>query len=249
MTNCKQNQNIQKKQPKQKVSNHCESIAVLNIDKSDTFIAGTQLSSLLPSISGFVERKEVVQKIVDSICNETNSSDVAITGIHGMGGVGKTSIAKMVCHHPQVTKRFKDGIEWITLGENISEIGIIDRLTEILRFLGDENTHISDIQRGKEVIRKWILSKKKNCLIVLDDVWTEEQKTSFDLFEDATQTKSRILLTTRNSGMVKQCGAIEHKIDLLTDNESLAILQKWRGKPITKEEQQFANLIIKECAG
>ena len=154
-----------------------------------------------------------------------------------MGGIGKTTIAKMVCHQLQETQRFSDGIKWITLGQDIKESGIIDRLTDIAKFLGENTMNISDIPRGKELLRDLIVSKKKNFLLVLDDVWNEEQKNSFHLFEDTTETQSKILLTTRNSGMVKRCGAIEHSVDLLTESESLAILQKWRGKLRTNKRR------------
>ena len=37
-------------------------------------------------------------------------------GVHGMGGVGKTTLIEAICHDRQVIEAFPDGILWTTLG-------------------------------------------------------------------------------------------------------------------------------------
>jgi hypothetical protein len=42
------------------------------------------------------------------------------TALGGAGGFGKSALAAWVCHRPEVTAAFPDGVLWITLGEDLA---------------------------------------------------------------------------------------------------------------------------------
>lgn len=42
----------------------------------------------------------------------------SVTGVHGTGGFGKTTLAAWVCHHPEVRAAFPDGVLWAQLGQD-----------------------------------------------------------------------------------------------------------------------------------
>lgn len=41
---------------------------------------------------------------------------IALTAVEGMGGIGKTVLAQMLCDDPQIRESFPDGIFWFTVG-------------------------------------------------------------------------------------------------------------------------------------
>ena len=40
-----------------------------------------------------------------------------ISAVHGLGGIGKTTIARWLVWQPEIERRFCDGRIWVTLGD------------------------------------------------------------------------------------------------------------------------------------
>jgi WD40 repeat protein len=64
----------------------------------------------------------------------------------------------------------------------------------------------------------------KVCLIVLDDVWNMVDVTPF---KNALGSRCRLLVTTRDGGLVTALGAQEHRLDVLTDKAAHRFLANW----------------------
>ena len=84
----------------------------------------------------YIERAEALSAIRDTLLSSTDS--VALTSavkvaLHGMGGIGKTVLARALCDDEAVRDRFKDGILWATLGQTPD---IIRWLRDWIRELG-----------------------------------------------------------------------------------------------------------------
>ncbi len=71
-----------------------------------------------------VKREEVSREVREALLSDIPS--VALTSalqytkpnaLHGMGGIGKSVIARTLCDDPKVQERFPDGILWVTLGQ------------------------------------------------------------------------------------------------------------------------------------
>ena len=61
----------------------------------------------------------------------------------------------------------------------------------------------------------------KVCLIVLDDVWNVVDVTPF---RNALGSRCRLLITTRDGGLITALGAQEHRLDVLNNDQAQALL-------------------------
>src|SRR5215813_12575255 len=83
---------------------------------------------LLPD-KAFVGREN---NIVDIKRQLRGRGNVALTALNGLPGVGKTALAVMLAHDPEVRAYFSDGVLWAGLGPNPSMPGHLNRWGSLL---------------------------------------------------------------------------------------------------------------------
>lgn len=145
---------------------------------------------------GIDDHVEAIRTLLD-----IESPDVRCVVIHGVGGVGKTTLSKVVFN------QFCDsqgGFLHCCFLDNVRETanhhGVIHLQNKLLRLLGWRNKEIDDIDRGKSTIKD--ILKNKKVLIILDDL--NQQKQIECLIGDSTWfgSGSRIIITTRDPSCV-----------------------------------------------
>lgn len=97
----------------------------------------------------------------------TGASRVAISAAHGMGGVGKTTLATVLAWDAAVLQHFRGGVIWAGLGLKPS---LPDILNLWASGLGIE---VSSFPVEERVRRVQARLSGRRFLIVLDDVWQE----------------------------------------------------------------------------
>ncbi len=168
-----------------------------------------------------------------SVCQEY----VARFGIQGMGGIGKSVLAAALANNEQIREVFLDGVIWIALGQ---QPNLPNRQLQLLRFLEKEHRAISDIQDGLGCLKEILCNKQ--CLLILDDVWTMEGVRAFD----ALGQNCRLLITTRNRDIIRGLKAREYLLDVLSEDESLQLLSISSGQA-PKDLSNYAKEIMEEC--
>lgn len=142
----------------------------------DTFVRhlkspcqATRVPFMAPDLrTDFVERPGKLEEVLRQLLGEDRRNPVAITtALHGAGGFGKTTLAAALCHHEDVIESFDDGILWVTLGQTPN---LRLELTKLYAALtGERPGFVDDEDAALELSRAL---EEKNCLIVLDDVWS-----------------------------------------------------------------------------
>ncbi|KAH7421390.1 hypothetical protein KP509_13G054700 [Ceratopteris richardii] len=158
---------------------------------------------------GYMPLRAKAHKVRELLENSENK----VLLLHGMSGIGKSSLARFVAAEPP--RRFTDGALELVLGQACSITGSSDdpleyqklltvKLSSILRMLGCKKDQLE----GLTLESSWMLLQEvlegKSYLIVLDDVWELDITTRFSRL---TGNDCKILVTTRNESVYAIAGA------------------------------------------
>lgn len=181
---------------------------------------------------------------------EDEDDRLRVVSIVGMGGLGKTTLAKKVYNHIDVKQHF-DCQAWAFVSQQFVTREVLHGILK--------DTSASDIERDEDLVVK--LYKEllgKRYLIVLDDIWSIGAWLRLRSAFPDEKMGSRILLTTRNKEVASQADPWGLLIEppLLTHDQSWELLQRKAFKRRSVEEQHcssgFETLgkqIAKECGG
>lgn len=114
----------------------------------------------------------------------------ALCLIHGMGGVGKTSLAIQLAY--QLRPTFPDGILWASLSGPLSLPSILNALAAAC---GRDISHITDLKSLSQTVSQLLASRR--ALVVLDNV---ESNAELELLLPPSDNCS-VLITTRNRAL------------------------------------------------
>ncbi|MBV8833199.1 MAG: hypothetical protein JO108_28720, partial [Acidobacteriaceae bacterium] len=192
-----------------------------------------------PSVANYLERPEALHALRDALFAEDQRQPIALTALAGMGGIGKTVLAKALTEDQVVQRAFPDGIVWITAGKERKR-DFIEKMREVAKALGDDLSRYENALACENQYRTTIANKA--ALIVVDDVWS---KTDIEPLL-AESPRSRFLFTTRDAAIGRFVSAREHQIELLDIAQSRELLASWANIAVAKMPA-VANEVIAEC--
>ena len=140
--------------------------------------------------SHYINRKELLEDMVQICCESCNRNVLLITGA---GGFGKTTLTIALCHHELIRDKFSDHILFISLGPHADNpTAILEKLYFGLTGNSIEHFTSDDLKMRLENI---IAKCSNNILVVIDDVWH---------YDDAelllnTFNRCQIIITSRNT--------------------------------------------------
>ncbi|KAK8329642.1 hypothetical protein V6Z12_A11G336600 [Gossypium hirsutum] len=167
------------------------------------------------NIVGLVDdTKELV-----SILKDQRSECSWVVLIWGMGGLGKTTLAKKIYHHREVIDDF-DHLAFVYISQQCQRRKVWEDILSCFKKLDRDDREKRDEELAEKLFN---ILKDKKCLVVLDDVWTIEAwdnlKPAFPL-----DSRSKILLTSRNSGIV--LNAEKRELGCLNNEQSWELFEK-----------------------
>jgi WD40 repeat protein len=131
---------------------------------------------LNPAGIPLVARRDEVDEVVRHLLAPGKSSGQrrggaisTVTGIHGPGGFGKTTVADIVGDDPRVRRRFKERIA-VTLGADVPDADLAAKLNDLAESLtGVRPGFVRPDEAGNHLGA--ILDQRGPTLLIIDDVW------------------------------------------------------------------------------
>src|ERR1017187_3016673 len=191
-----------------------------------------------PLPDNFVDRPEILTALRNALFQDAPNRNIALTALQGMGGIGKTVLAQALCHNEVVRHAYPDGIFWFTIGKEsrLTFDQRIEAVPGLHQLLGAYKGEEACINEYRNTFRD------KAALIVLDDVWH-----AADIEPFRTESpRSRLLVTTRDTGIAPTFGAREFTAKLPPGDEAREVLARWAARPPESLPPQ-ASEVIAEC--
>nr|AET22504.1 hypothetical protein [Solanum lycopersicum]AET22505.1 hypothetical protein [Solanum pimpinellifolium] len=161
-------------------------------------------------------------RIADKLTGYPDKLDVVV--IFGMGGIGKTTLAKRIYHDKLIEEHFYVRA-WITVSERYKVRNmLLDLLvcTSKVAFIMDE---MENEELGERLYKSL---KGQRYLIVMDDVWYTEAWDDVRRYFPNDNNGSRVMVTSRIMKVARYINPLNppHQMRFLTVEESWKLLQK-----------------------
>jgi len=186
--------------------------------------------------SDFVQRPRELDQLIQLLRPpEPGKSQSNVVALCGIGGAGKSLLARAVCHDDAIEETFDQGVLWVTLGEAVQPHDLRERLQDLVETLTGNRPGFTGLDSASARFAELIADRR--LLIVIDDVWNEQDAKPF--LRGGPECGR--LLTTRNINTLP-AGAAAVTVDTMNVEEALAVLQSGLGETDAQARAQLRML-------
>nr|XP_027065757.1 putative disease resistance protein RGA3 [Coffea arabica] len=192
-------------------------------------------------------RQNDKDRIVEALLEWSNEGILSILPIVGVGGIGKSTLVKLVYNDERVVKHFQLRI-WVNLSPCFSVRKVVERI--IQSATANKRMPFRNYEKVGDILRK------KVYLLVLDGVWNEYEGKWNQLkdFLVAGAKGSKIVVMTRDESVASAIGTMPiYCVERLANDDCLSLFLKMAFEEGQKEK--YPNLvrigadIVQKCEG
>ncbi|VVA19803.1 Hypothetical predicted protein [Prunus dulcis] len=199
---------------------------------------------------GITSRLNDVVRMID-IENSGSKDDVRMIGIWGMGGIGKTTLAKAIYNE------FEGSFEGRSFLENVREVianqpmGLVRLQKQLLNdILKSEGIKVDSVLKGIEMIKNRLGCKR--ALVIIDDADDLQQLKAIAGARDWFGPGSRIVITTRDKHLLEQIRVDSTYMAQAMDEKEALEFFSWHAFERRYPDQEYLDLskrVIRYCQG
>ncbi|XP_047967191.1 putative disease resistance protein At1g50180 isoform X2 [Salvia hispanica] len=212
-----------------------------------------------------VGMQDAVEKVLREAVLDEEKRGLLVVEIQGMGGIGKSTLAREIYNHPDVVDGPFDRRGWVVVSSEftpqekikqlIYQVSSEEKKSQLLEEIQKLEQSTKDKLFQLQELRKMLHTelKGKTYVIVLDDVWEQDH---WEYFESAfPQDKtSRLILTTRNKIIIAKLDQYVLQKSLLDPEKSWELFLKKAFIKNTngtcpEELESIGRQILKKCGG
>ncbi|XP_060667881.1 disease resistance protein RGA2-like [Ziziphus jujuba] len=195
-------------------------------------------------------RMKILQLLLDT---KSDHENVSVVNIMGHGGLGKTTLSRLVFNDEKVEKHF-DLKMWVCLSD--ADFGVRLLVAKIVKSISNnEKVENCEMELLQKSLREKISGKR--YLLVLDDLWNENRELWLKLKDLLLNgiDGSRIIVTTRSMvvARITKTTLEPYLLGNLDEDESWSLFQKMAFKegqePNNSNIIQIGKEIVKKCKG
>ncbi|XP_042498599.1 putative disease resistance protein RGA4 [Macadamia integrifolia] len=211
-----------------------------------------ETSSILTTEHPVYGREEIKEEIVKVLVDNISNPNLLVYPIIGMGGLGKTTLAQLVYNDERVKNHFESR-NWVCVSDDFD----VKRLTRaIIESIDRKACDLTELDPMQSRLREMLSGKR--YLLVLDDVWSEDQEKWERVKSSLTCGNEGcvILVTTRIEKVASIMGTFPaNHLKGLSEDDCWALFKQRAFGSSGREEQNAANLvmigkeIVKKCGG
>jgi tetratricopeptide (TPR) repeat protein len=158
----------------------------------------------------------------------------AIVAVAGLGGIGKTTLARKVANELYDERVFK-AVLWADLGQNPQPHLLLENWASYAdRTYQTRGKSLAEVALQVKSLLEELIAEKcqdransalNRTLVVLDDVWDTSAEVA-RILRQACPANSTVLMTSRAVGAARNLGASVQRLDRLTKDEAVALLKE-----------------------
>ncbi|KAG2398113.1 Disease resistance protein [Vigna angularis] len=204
-------------------------------------------------VVGFVkDSKDVVKRL------QEGGSNRKVVSIVGMGGLGKTTLARKVYNSSQAKHHF-DRRAWVYVS---NECRVKELLLGLLKHLQQQRSgnkkgkkSVEDVNNlSEEQLKKQVLKclEKKRYLVVIDDLWKRRDWDEVQHAFPDNNRGSRILITSRLKEVALHAGDdVPHNLQFLSKEESWELFCRkvFKGENCPSDLETLGKQMVQSCRG
>uniref|UniRef100_A0A7N0VFG0 Uncharacterized protein n=1 Tax=Kalanchoe fedtschenkoi TaxID=63787 RepID=A0A7N0VFG0_KALFE len=202
-----------------------------------------------------VEKEDMVgfdqqfREVMDMLMPDdgVQGEELRVVSIIGMGGLGKTTLARKIFRSEQTKMHFGTHV-WVVVSEHIEAKHVLKNILQCLKvnIEKDYDDYLKELMKEQLDRRKY--------LIVLDDLWTPNQWEEFKSYLLTDQKRgSRILLTSRieNVANVASTDSTTYHFNPLGDDDAWRLFNKKavKGEECPSNLEDIGEGIVSKCKG
>lgn len=212
-----------------------EAAVTLNAPVVETAPRAPFMTPPLPP-QGVFGRDDALTQIFDGLAlGDTKVTNLAPLALRGLGGIGKTTLAKALGRLTLIPKLFPDGVLWTELGPNPTVRLLLDGWGKAL---GIDLLPERDEHACRERLQEFLYARR--ALLIVDDIWHVAHGRYFLV----AGPQCRTVLTTRELNVAQELATRERtlRVDVLSMEASLALLQKLAPEAVAADSSTAARL-------